>query len=105
MAIDDSYKARWNCYLGKRLKATASTIVPSLTTLFNLSMKIPMKWKISSVVRIPKTRTLVTIDRYPFCLWLAGCWRNIFMVLSLKTWLIETCSPKTNGVLLQENSQ
>ena len=41
------------------LRAIASSIAPSLTTLFNLSIKtgkIPNSWKLSSVVPIPKTK-------------------------------------------------
>ena len=60
MAIDDSKAIGPDGISGRMLKATASTIVPSLTTLFNLSIKvgkIPQKWKISSVVPIPKTPT------------------------------------------------
>ena len=43
---------------GKMLKGTAISITPILTELFNLSItsgKIPSKWKLSSVVPIPKS--------------------------------------------------
>ena len=43
---------------GKMLKGTAISIAPFLTELFNLSItsgRIPSKWKLSSVVPIPKS--------------------------------------------------
>ena len=41
------------------LKATAASIAPSLTVLFNLSISscsVPNSWKLSTVVPIPKTK-------------------------------------------------
>ena len=43
---------------GRMLKDTANTFVPIITELFNSSLKsgiVPQKWKISSVVPIPKS--------------------------------------------------
>jgi len=43
---------------GKMLKNTAISIAPSVTKLFNQSIstgKIPHKWKLSSIVPIPKS--------------------------------------------------
>jgi len=53
---------------GRMLKGTIQSISPVLTDLFNLSIntgKIPQKWKISSVVPIPKTPTNST-DPYKY---------------------------------------
>jgi len=53
---------------GRMLKGTIQSISPFLTDLFNLSIstgKFPQKWKISSVVPIPKTPTNST-DPYKY---------------------------------------
>ena len=42
---------------GRMLKATALSIAPSITKLFNLSIKlgcVPQAWKMSNVLPIPK---------------------------------------------------
>ena len=46
---------------GYMLKGTAEAITPTVTHLFNLSLKsgkVPEAWKTSSVVPIPKTQTI-----------------------------------------------
>lgn len=45
---------------GKMLKSVANSITPILTKLFNMSIRsgsVPHKWKVSSVVPIPKAQT------------------------------------------------
>ena len=58
LAIDTSKASGPDGISGKMLKNTAVSISPILTKLFNLSLssgKIPHKWKVSSVVPIPKS--------------------------------------------------
>ena len=48
---------------GRMLKATAYSIAPSVTRLFNLSLNMttfPNNWKTSSIVPIPKGGTKMT---------------------------------------------
>ena len=51
----------------KMLKATAPSIAPSVTSLFNLSLRlgrVPQEWKGSRVVPIPKTSAPKSPDNY-----------------------------------------
>ena len=61
-----------DCITSRMLKSTADAIVPSVTNLFNLSIKCcrpPSSWKISSVVPIPKVqRPSATSDFRPISL-------------------------------------
>ena len=49
----------------RMLKATAASIAPSVASLFNLSLKlgrVPLEWKESRVVPIPKVPAPTTPD-------------------------------------------
>ena len=57
-AIDTTKASGPDGISGRMLKGTAESITPSLTHMFNMSIKaarVPTAWKISSVVPIPKT--------------------------------------------------
>ena len=58
IALDTNKASGPDGISGKMLKGTAISITPVLTELFNLSLtsgRIPSKWKLSSVVPIPKS--------------------------------------------------
>ena len=60
LALDTSKASGSDGISGRMLKGTSHSIAPVLTNLFNLSIKtgkIPQKWKISSIVPIPKSQT------------------------------------------------
>ena len=72
-AVDTSKDSGPDGVSSQMIKATAHSIAPSLTKLFNISIttgKIPGKWKLSAVV--PIRVALVTqrnIDPYHFYQW------------------------------------
>ena len=64
----ETYKATGPDDISARmLKETASTIAPSLTKLFNLSMtsgNLPTEWKLARVVPVPKSNNLTSPSSY-----------------------------------------
>ncbi len=57
VSLDTSKASGPDGISAKMLNGTASSITPSLTRLFNMSIEsgiFPAKWKLSSVVPIPK---------------------------------------------------
>ena len=51
----------------KMLKATAASIAPSLTTLFNLSLRsdaFPEDWKLARFVLVPKGPDAMLLSNY-----------------------------------------
>ena len=65
--LDDSKSSGPDGISVKMLKATITSITPSLTTLFNLSLKkgtFPADWKLARIVPVPKSTELSSPTGY-----------------------------------------
>ena len=66
-SLDTSKSSGPDCISAQMLKQTAASIAPSVTLLFNQSLKqgqIPCNWKVSQVVPIPKVSPAKSPDNY-----------------------------------------
>ena len=66
-SLDTSKSSGPDCISAQMLKRTAASIAPSVTLLFNQSLKqgqIPSDWKVSHVVPIPKVSPAKSPDNY-----------------------------------------
>ena len=65
--LDDSKSSGPDGISVKMLKATVTSITPSLTTLFNLSLRkgiFPTDWKLARIVQVPKSTELSSPTNY-----------------------------------------
>lgn len=66
-SIDVSKSSGPDKISGRMLKATAHSIAPSITKLFNQSIKlgcVPQTWKMSNIVPIPKSNDHTSPTNY-----------------------------------------
>ena len=79
---------------GRMLKATALSIAPSITKLFNLSIKlgcVPQTWKLSNVVPVPKSGDRTSLTNYR-----PSYFYNSFALRTIPTWNILPTTLVTN---------
>ena len=76
LSLDTSKATGPDGISAKMFKGTALSITPVLMHLFSMSIQsgiFPEKWKLSSVVPIPKGGDLPTTGQFPYYLLLAKC--------------------------------
>ena len=92
----------------KMIKATAPSIVSSLTKLFNLSLKsgkVPSDWKFARIVPISKSGNSANPSNYrPISILpVLSCWRNTFIASYRIIFIMFVHCHLTSGAILQEN--
>ena len=93
-SVDPSKASGVDLLSAKMLKATATSIAPAITSLFNLSLtqgQLPAKWKLACIMPIPKSQDKSDPANYrPI---------SLLSILSkllekhVQSYILETCSP------------